>query len=239
VDRGLGLFSKLANKVSVPDGLRMYLDMEGVNDWFASTGSYVKDYSGYSLFATAFGGSGWNSGSGGHYQFRNGTTRYFNINRTAGSGGFGLAYGSASFVFVVRSLDQGFLEYIFHPTNARAFQSDVNISIGGAKVTYSHNSANRPDTFSTFGAMSSNVWYHVVMTYNYNTFTVQIYVNGTLYTTGSQERMIDGTDGYYIGRDFGGFYYKFDLGLFMIYNRVISSSEVTTIFNSQKDRFGL
>ena len=239
-DRTYSTFNKPANKNIIPDGLRFYTDMEGELEWFGSSGSYVRDYSGYNFFGTLYGGAAWASEFGGYMPLRNANNRYIDINRGATSGGFGLSYGSASFVMMVRCIDQAFQEFVFgRPDVAPSFGEDVNIRFNGQSIRYAHNDSNIVDTFPT-GSLASNVWYHVVMTYNYDTYVVQIYINGILVVpNGFQERMIGiSANSYALGR-VNNLTYTYDLGLFMIYNRVISGSEVTTLYNTQKNRFGI
>lgn len=205
-------------------GLRMYFNFEGGG----FSGSVVTDFAGFSN-GTLNGGT-WGTQGGGHMAF-DGVNDFIDTNRTANN--FGLYYGSASFVFAIRTPTVGSQNFIFHPTNSPSYQSDVNISFESSGIKYSHNTANPP-----VATITSNTWQHVVCTYNYDNYVTKIYVNGTLITTGSQERMIALDDGYWIGRNTGQ-YYAFDLGLFMIYNRVISDLEITDVFNNQKGRFGL
>ena len=234
------LFSRPAIRNIVPDGLKFYTDMEGELDWFALSGSYIKDYSGFCFFGTLFGGAAWNSGFGGYMPLRTANGRYIDIGRGATSSGFGLSYGSASFVMMVRSINMDIFEYIFgRPDVAPSYGNDVNIAFNGHGVRYSHNDGNNPQTFAT-GPMAHNVWYHVVMTYNYNTYVVQIYVNGVLVVSNGFSERMTGLSGnsYALGR-VNSTNYNYDLGLFMIYNRVISESEVTTLYEAQKTRFGI
>jgi hypothetical protein len=212
-------------------GLKMYFNFEGEFSWYSGTVETVKDFSPSLVNGSLTGGNGWNSAAGGNMQFRSANSRFININRTAND--FGLFYGSASFVFVVR-LTANAMAYILNPTNARSYGNDVNIRGYFGNMYYSHNAGVEP-----FVNVSLNTWHHIVMTYSYADYVTKIYVNGVLQVgNGFQERMTAVDDGYWIGRD-TGVYYNFDLGLFMIYNRVLTADEVSDIFNAQKGRFGL
>lgn len=226
-------FGKLAVKPHPQEGCKLYYDFEGENDWYTNSGSYVRDYSRVMQFGNLEGGVGWNSAGGGNMQFRSSGTRQININRA--SNWFGLYYGSASFVFVFRYISSGTLEYIFHPHNARTYGGDINIRVDNNNLYYSHNTSGEP----VITGLSANTWYHVVCTYDYNTYVVQMYLNGSLIVSnGFQERMVQ-IDEYWLGREDTTTYHDFDLGLFMIYNRVITGTEVTTLYNTQRNRFGI
>lgn len=225
-------FGKNAVKPHPQLGCRMYFDFEGEFDWYTSSGSYVKDFSRFFNFGLLYGGIGWNSGSGGHMQFRSTNSRYVDTNRATNS--FGLFYGSASYVFVFRYLTSGSLQYIFHPTDNPSFGNDANIRVESNNLIYSHNDG----TPISYGTLSANTWYHVAITYDYDSYSVKMYINGSeVIGNGNEERVV-GLTGYYLGRSTGQFF-DFDLGLFMLYNRVISSSEVTELYNTQKTRFGI
>jgi hypothetical protein len=231
-------FGKKAVKPHVQLNCRMYFDFEGENDWYSVSGDYVRDFSRRFQRGQLFGGAaGWGSEYGGIMKFRAGSSRYVSTNRA--SNDFGLYYGSSSFVMMVRSINMDIFDYIFgRDSAAPTSQADVNIAFNGHGVRYSHNEPSAGvQTFST-GPMAHNVWYHVVMTYNFNTYVVQIYVNGELVVSnGFQERMI-GLGNYNIAK-VNTTTYDFDMGLMMIYNRIISQSEVTENFNYQKTRFGI
>ena len=218
-----------------PANLMFYFDFDSENNWYGESGSYVTDYSGIMYFGILSGGVGWNSDGGGNMEFRAASSRFINTIRSSSQ--FGLFYGSASFVTVIRSINQSNQEWFFGPEEPLSSQGDVRLGIGNNRVTYTHE-VNFVDSFATYGSMSANTWYHVVFTYDYATYTVKIYINGTAYVTnGFEERMVANST-YFLGRAVNN-YYSFDLGLFMVYNKVLSASEVTELYSTQKIRFGL
>ena len=171
-------------------------------------------------------------------QFRSASSR--SITLPIGSNNIGIYYGSATFCFVVRMLD--FTQnpgIIFSPTDTMIEGRGPEISFpSNASFRYSHGSANPPNTLANYGALSANTWYHVAMSYNYDTYVVKIYINGQpVVTNGFQERQVS-IHGYYIGRNTGQ-WYTFDLGLFMAWFCVRSDAEILEQYNYHKTRFGL
>lgn len=90
------------------------------------------------------------------------------------------------------------------------------------------------------GAITSNVWYHLLVTYDYDADICKCYKNGELLMQGDVGPYIGDseTSNTYIGswapgrQPFGG-----DIAMFRHYNRVLSASEVLQNYNAQKARF--
>lgn len=98
------------------------------------------------------------------------------------------------------------------------------------------------NTFSTTSNTSDiNNWIHIIATYDGDICT--IYKNGMNIgsaSIGNGNTPISSTAGYYIGHrwDMADLVYG-DYAIVNIYNKALSSTEVTTNFNSVKSRFGL
>jgi hypothetical protein len=84
-----------------------------------------------------------------------------------------------------------------------------------------------------------NVWYHYSMTYDGT--TQKMYVNGVLEAQSTHSIAANGTGKFAIGRggDYSGLYAPINISNFQVYNRALSSTEVTQNFNAAKTRFGL
>uniref|UniRef100_A0A6M3J392 Putative lectin/glucanase superfamily protein n=1 Tax=viral metagenome TaxID=1070528 RepID=A0A6M3J392_9ZZZZ len=93
--------------------------------------------------------------------------------------------------------------------------------------------ATKAFTFAT----SINEWHHVVGTYDRT--TVNIYVDGVVGTPASREEVIDAPSSpFEIGRGADNTYNLYgNIGEVRVYNRALSQSEVTYIYNQTKWRY--
>tara|TARA_B100001093_G_C26699787_1_gene958534 strand:- start:180 stop:830 length:651 start_codon:yes stop_codon:yes gene_type:complete len=83
-----------------------------------------------------------------------------------------------------------------------------------------------------------NQWWNGVVTWNNSTGWV-LYVNGVQVDTDSNTTGPGGTTGVYISRYSSGNYFDGDIAQAMIYDRVLTATEVLQNYNSHKGRFGL
>lgn len=90
--------------------------------------------------------------------------------------------------------------------------------------------------------LSGNSFYNIIATYDSSTGSVKVYVNNSIdiNSTISTGLITSNTSNTYIGR-LGGSAYFWDGKIFTgkIYNRALSSTEVTQNYNALKSRFGL
>jgi len=200
-------------------GLKMYLNFEG---------NVTTDLAG--VLNPTITGATYNSGDGG-YLTLDGVDDFINTNRVSNTADIGIYYGSWSIVYCVRFPNVTGTKNVFGSSNPIG----INVQSGAidATIAYVQNGST-----TSYSPISANTWYHVVVTYDYASYTPKIYINGVLQTTGFAERMTAAGWTVYLGRT-NSTYYAMDLGLAMIYNRVIAAAEVTDIFNNQKSRFGL
>ena len=77
-------------------------------------------------------------------------------------------------------------------------------------------------------------WTHVVITYNTSTTTSLIYINGALQVTNNSLSLsYSGTPGVnYFGRYSGGFYGNFNMSTVGFWTAVLTSADVTSLYNS-------
>jgi hypothetical protein len=75
----------------------------------------------------------------------------------------------------------------------------------------------------------------------YDGTTQKMYVNGVLEAQSTHSIAANGTGKFAIGRggDYSGLYAPINISNFQVYNRALSSTEVTQNFNAAKTRFGL
>lgn len=90
--------------------------------------------------------------------------------------------------------------------------------------------------YTTYGALSTNVWYHLVITYNPATSTETLYVNGLSKETWTPTDLgLTAGDNLYIGRaTWNGTYAgQCKLGDIRLYNRCLAASEVLAMYLPQ------
>ena len=83
-----------------------------------------------------------------------------------------------------------------------------------------------------------NQWWNGVVTWNNSTGWV-LYLNGVQVDTNSNTTGPGGTTGVYIARYSGGNYFDGDIAQAIIYDRVLTATEVQQNFNAFRGRFGL
>lgn len=226
-----GFFKK--SKPPIPTtNLRLYYNFEGENSWYDGSGSTVKDFSPDQANGILSGGVGWISDAGGAMSFVSSSSRYISTGRS--SSDLGIYYGDWSIVYVARFPNLTGTKYVFGSTTAPGYQANAYSGAVDDDIVYTHNSGGEPKYLN----ISANQWYHVVCSYKYDTYVAKIYINGTVQVSnGFQERMI-GLYNIYIGR-VNTTYYDFDLGLAMVYNRVLTDQEISDIYNNQRTRFNI
>lgn len=102
----------------------------------------------------------------------------------------------------------------------------IEVVSSGTSTIFSEYSAS-PE----FTGGNNNTWKHVVITWNTNSSEVKFYLNGSLKTTGSltlDDQAITKLD---IGRRISSPYFTGSLDDFRIYNRILTPSEVTVLYN--------
>jgi surface protein len=103
--------------------------------------------------------------------------------------------------------------------------------------------SNQDLNFTTSSYMTANTWFHVVCTYESGTKT--IYVNGSQVAqlTGITGTISTDSTGLFLGAYYNGpfnqdFFLNGRIAISRVYNVALSSTQITTIFNGEKSRFG-
>jgi hypothetical protein len=221
----------------VKRGLTLHLDAAS-NSSYPGSGTSWYDLSGNVYNGTLTSGPTYNSGNGGYISF-DGVDDYVTM---------GTATDFATYT-------NGFTVDLWtYPTSASAFSAIFSSAYSTSGTDWQvyvwYNTSNKFGTtqrysgnqndFNTTNTFPINNWYNVVITSNNS--TCYIYVNGTSQVSAatgqvnnqpaSREVRLGNFKGYpaqYTGR----------IASCRVYNRALSSSEVTQNYNIQKGRFGL
>ena len=222
----------------VTDGLVLYLDA-GNSSSYPGSGTTWTDLSSSGNDASLINGVSYSSASGGHLSF-DGSNDYVSETSSLSDSFF---QGNWTFSIWAR------FDVISTTTNGN---SDEILLHHGSSSTRNglhlvqRNSTIRlglyADDLDAASTVTTNQWYNFVFTLNNSTYLKQIYINssfensntgGGAYTgTGSNTRIAGQVLGF-------GTYLSGDIGIVMAYNKVLSSSEISTNFNYFKDRYGL
>lgn len=137
---------------------------------------------------------------------------------------------------------------VSNPVNmVLTYNYDWGVGIPPNQFTASHHYSGWQNFISSSGITQSEVinnWIQIVETFDNSTKTFTIYKNGTSIASGLSTSLTPMSSGseyeigsYWGGRTSGRVYG--DYSIVNMYNRAISSSEITTNYNAVKSRFGL
>lgn len=237
--------STLGGPRIVQNGLVLSLDAADRN-CYSGSGTVARDLSGSGNDGTLVNGVGYNIAKGGSLDFSGGAS-YVSVNvnswiRTASS-----AYTLSSFFYYNEGTGGG------SPYSLMTFPNDTNandgfwqhLNIGGAWLwrTEDNVAGELGGTVQSSSPFSDGNWYHLVTIVKTN--SLLFYLNGNLNasisTTFSWSNLRnDGTAYVYIGTGYGELYQMTGyVSNFSMYNRELTSTEVSQTFNSLRGRFGI
>ena len=218
-----GRYISTAPQYIPSNGLMMYLDAaDSVS--YPGTGNIWYDISGNSFDATLLNGTTYvNDGTAKHFYLDNINDR---INFSITSASFG---SSATVIFWTQkdsvSINSGFIDITTGDSWYTYF--------GAAYIaTFKNTRINNGQGIATPISTTSNHMVSVTTTSGTNGYN--IYQNDTLIWNEAGGAVNIANSGFGIVRPFGGKVYAV-----MIYNRALSANEISTIYNSQKSRYGL
>jgi hypothetical protein len=214
----------------ITTGLKLHYDTSNTSS-YPGSGSTITDLSGNGNNGTLVNNSSFNGSVAGGVLSFNGTNQYIsttyipsntctisiwfynNLNYTDWNRGIFSTFSSSTY--------NGFY---MGTSNIGSYQSSLNIWYNG------NTSLN-----SISSGLAINTWYNITVTSGSG--TIKIYLNGILKNTLSGNTTH--ADVLNIGRTrFDSNYWSGYIGSTMVYNTVLSASDVTTNFNAQKSRFG-
>jgi hypothetical protein len=249
---GMAAFSKYSSPYSLSDfygksfaagitsGLLIYIDAAhpdsgGGSTWYDVSGN-GNHYSGGGTFGTG--------AYGGYYSFGGGSNKGGNainvasthtteiwVRPQAGQSMYS-TYCNGSSVYAGLSG----VGYVVMPLNQNPY-AGTGIAVGTNGAQIIAHSADYIPILATAGySFSTSTFYQVVSVWSSN--VPYLYINGTLYDSGCAA---DRTAYAWMGRigaaDYG--YYTGDMSIMRHWNRALSGSEITTLYNFTKSRYGL
>ena len=214
----------------VTSGLILLLDA-GNSASYPGTGTIWTDLSGQNNNGTLLNGVGYSSSNGGVLTFDgvndlissfpsafpNQTTKtldiWFRSTSNVRQGLISNRQGSTGWVLVINKDASGRLEY-YHTAGGSLLEINV---------------------------ISINNWYNVVLTYDATNLSTKLFLNGVNIKTGTLNLPVSSTFNGAIGNEQNivSSPFKGDLPIVRIYNRVLSTAEITQNFDITKTRFGL
>jgi len=126
--------------------------------------------------------------------------------------------------------------YVVMPLNQNPYAgTGIGVGTNGAQLIA--HSANYIPILATYGySFSTSTFYQVVAVWSSN--VPYLYINGVLYDSGcSADRTAYAWMGRIGAADYG--YYTGDMSIMRHWNRALSGSEITTLYNFTKTRYGL
>ena len=229
----LGINGILASGKStgiVTNGLILNLDA-GNTASYPGTGTTWTDLTGNGNNGTLVNGVGYSSSNGGVLTFDgvndlissfpsafpNRTTKtldiWFRSTSNVRQGLISNRQGSTGWVLVINKDASGRLEY-YHTAGSSLLEINV---------------------------ISINNWYNVILTYDATNLSTKLFLNGVNIKTGTLNLPVSSTFNGAIGNEENvvSSPFKGDLPIVRIYNRVLSTAEITQNFDVTKSRFGL
>jgi hypothetical protein len=235
------------------DGLLVYIDPSNTKS-YPRSGNIVYDLMGNSnvtMNGTTSVVSGSVSGSSLNVPFMSltgtGSANYGSFSNTSI---FNVNNSSYEFVALWGTLGTGVPDTLFSRENARFYiRADGNGALGGLIRGSGYPGAGQFESnLSGNGAVTTNTWYHLVFTVDFNS-TFAVYKNGVL--VGSTSISSLGTSfltpnsgdptlgSRYQGINVSSTKMTGGMGLFKFYNRAITATEIYQNYNSLKPRFNL
>lgn len=232
----------LFNKIDiVEDGLQLWLDA-GRSESYPGSGTTWSDLSGNSYNATLVNTPTFSSANGGEFDF-NGSNQYATLSPLPGT----LFTSSWTMQFWMKWDNVNDDKCVFSQgtaTNNNGLHFITrNSPVTGNQPRYLFGMFNNDESSTTIATTASYVF--LSFTYNSSTYAKQIYVNDTLSTAYAsvENQYLATNSNAEIGRiGWSGVnvnYFNGQLAQVYMYNRILSSDEVTQNYNASKDRYGL
>ena len=220
------------NPTIVPDGLVMYFDPANSRSSVGS-GNTIYDLSGNSLNATLVNSPSYTVSNRGTFVL-DGSSNYFTLPNNSI-----LSLSEFTISIWVKALQLNADQYLVDTSSNLNFGYGYSFRIRSNNTIrfWAYDANTLVDTTET---ITSNVWYHITVSYSNFTKTQRIYINGSLSASAQHTNAFVLADPQYLrighSQVLGG-YSKAVIGQSMFYNRELSASEIKQNYDSSKGRF--
>ena len=211
----------------VTNGLRFNLDA-GKTASYPGTGTTWTDLSGNGNHGTLSGATlpTYSSDNGGSFVF-NGLTSNVNLNKNASAIGiYDNSYTADAWVYPTDlSGDRGMFG-----DEVSANRQGLHLIFRGGTIHHGHYGSD-----ANIGSVTTNSWWHIVFTFDKATGATKIYKNGVDQGNSGTIGSYIGTSNIHLGQAYGNSgYFQGKGAVYKMYDRVLSSAEVTTNYNALK-----
>ena len=222
----------------ITDGLMCYLDA-GDKDSYGTSGTTWLDLSPRGNNGTLVNGVGYTSDAGGGLTF-NGSNHYVTIPHSM------FNFNTSTIIYVAKldsspnSRNTIFSQY--YGGNGAQFEID---NTGGIRSGFRQNAASTPENDPGGNGVkaSTTTYFHIAVTHNTSDSSrTKHFLNGNIIgiSTNASQTDINGNDTINIGRNSAaGLYFKGNVYLVMIYNKILNNAEILSNYYAIKSRFGL
>ena len=220
------------NPTIVPDGLILYLDPANSRS-YSGSGNTWYDLSGNSLNATLVNSPSYTVSNRGTFVL-DGSSNYFTLPNNSI-----LSLSEFTISIWVKTLQLNADQYLVDTSSNLNFGYGYSFRIRSNNTIrfWAYDSNTLVETTET---ITSNVWYHITVSYSNFTKTQRIYINGSLSASAQHTNAFVLADPQYLrighSQVLGG-YSKAVIGQSMFYNRELSASEIKQNYDSSKGRF--
>ena len=220
------------NPTIVPDGLILYLDPANSRS-YSGSGNTWYDLSGNSLNATLVNSPLYTVSNRGTFVL-DGSSNYFTLPNNSI-----LSLSEFTISIWVKALQLNADQYLVDTSSNLNFGYGYSFRIRSNNTIrfWAYDANTLVDTTET---ITSNVWYHITVSYSNFTKTQRIYINGSLSASAQHTNAFVLADPQYLrighSQVLGG-YSKAVIGQSMFYNRELSASEIKQNYDASKGRF--
>jgi hypothetical protein len=221
----------------VTNGLVLNLDASRTSS-YPNTGTTWTDISGNSLNGTLTNGVGYTASNGGVMTF-DGINDYVSLPDSS------ILQPSNITISTWFKINQYGTNYVYGNANACLIRKgmygyEISVRQDGKLIVFAYSDTNNQNQY-LIDSINLNTWYNVVLTFGNS--QMKVYINNSLvgtYAT-STNSIVYGGGGISIGKQgpWDIYYFNGNIGQTMVYNRALTSTEISQNFNATKSRFGL